>query len=354
MSAVLGAGLSSIPFVKSLARSSAANAPSEVGKRKLGTLEVSGIGMGCMSMTSGSYNPPRSKSDMIPVIRGAFDSGVTFFDTAEVYGPFTDEEIVGEALQPIRDKVVIASKFGFSFDNGRRAGRDARPESIRRAVEGMLRRLKTDRIDLLYLHRLDPEVPIEDIAGTVGELIKEGKAVHFGLSEVSPQTIRKAHAVQRVTALQSEYSIIQRAIENQILDTCEELNIGFVPWGPVCRGFLTDRYNEYTRFSDDSRFSSVPYFTPEAIEAHMAILDLVREWGVRKNATPAQVSLAWLLAQKPFIVPIPGTTRLHHMKENMGALDISFSKDELDEIRNSISSIPLVGVREPESALVDA
>ena len=209
-------------------------------RRMLGTLEVSPIGLGCMSMTSGSYNPPRPKEEMIPVIRGAVDLGVTFFDTAEVYGPFTNEEYVGEALAPVRDQVVIASKFGFSFENGRRAGRNSRPEHIRKAVEGMLRRLQTDRIDLLYLHRVDPEVPIEDVAGTVSELIEEGKALHFGLSETSPETIRRAHAVQRVTALQTEYSLIQRFPENEILDTCEELGIGFVPWGPVCRGFLGD------------------------------------------------------------------------------------------------------------------
>lgn len=322
-------------------------------KRKLGSLEVSPVGLGCMSMTSGSYNPPRSKEEMIPVIRGAVDLGVTFFDTAEVYGPFTNEELVGEALAPVRDQVVIASKFGFGFTNGERAGRNSRPEHIRQAVEGMLKRLQTDRIDLLYLHRLDPNVPVEEVAGTVSELIKEGKALHFGLSEVSPATIRRAHAVQPVTALQSEYSLVQRALENEVLDTCEELSIGFVPWGPVCRGFLGDKFDEFSRFSEESRLSEVPYFTPEAIDANMALLFLVRDWARRKDATPAQISLAWLLAQKPFIVPIPGTTKLHHMRENMGALDISFTEEELREFRNAFSKIELAGVRTSESALVD-
>ena len=330
---------------------------SELGFRILGAgkhaLKVSPIGLGCMSMTSGSYNPPRSKDSMIPVIRGAVERGVTCFDTAEVYGPFTDEEIVGEALAPVRDQVVICSKFGFGFVNGQRGGRDARPESIRKAVEGMLMRLRTDRIDLLYLHRVDPEVPVEEVAGTVRELIKEGKALHFGLSEAAPETIRRAHAVQPVTALQSEYSLVERVIEYKILETCEELGIGFVPWGPVCRGFLCDKFNEYSRFSDDSRFASVPYFTPEAIKQHMLLLDLVRDWSVRKGATPAQLSLAWLLAQKPWIVPIPGTTKLHHLEEDLGALEISFTPGELVEFRNAFEKIELIGVRDPDTVLTD-
>jgi aryl-alcohol dehydrogenase-like predicted oxidoreductase len=357
-SVLAGVGLSSVSSAWAATKpntSKGSNSPAATinEKRKLGSLEVSPIGLGCMSMTSGSYNPPRSKEEMIPVIRGAVDLGVTFFDTAEVYGPFTNEELVGEALAPVRNQVVIASKFGFNFTNGERSGRNSRPEYIRQAVEGMLKRLQTDRIDLLYLHRLDPNVPIEDVAGTVSELIKEGKALHFGLSEVSPATIRRAHAVQPVTALQSEYSLVQRALENEVLDTCEELGIGFVPWGPVCRGFLGDKFDEYSRFSEESRLSEVPYFTPEAIEAHMELLFLVRDWARRKEATPAQVSLAWLMAQKPFIVPIPGTTKLHHMKENMGALDIQFSEEELREFRNAFSKIELVGVRSPESALTD-
>ncbi|MBT8308013.1 MAG: aldo/keto reductase [Maribacter sp.] len=357
-SALFGAGIVASP----IAFANEKNLPEKIedsksafktDKRMLGALEVSPIGLGCMSMKSGSYNPPRDAKDMIPVIRGAFDLGVTFFDTAEVYGPFTDEELVGEALQPIRDQAVIASKFGFELSTGSRGGRNSKPENIRSAVEGMLKRLRTDRIDLLYLHRLDPNVPIEDVAGTVKDLIKEGKALHFGLSEVSPTTIRKAHDEQPVAALQSEYSIIQRALENEVIDTCGELGIGFVPWGPVCRGFLGDKFNEHSRFSSDSRLSQVPYFTPEAIEAHMEVLTLVREWGRKKDATPAQIALAWVMAQKPFIVPIPGTTKLHHVKENQGALDISFTDAELKEFRADLEKIELVGVREPETALID-
>lgn len=357
-SALLGAGMAAAPLAFANENHSSSEKPIKnpaisKGKRMLGTLEVSPIGLGCMSMKSGSYNPPRDKKDMIPVIRGAVDLGVTFFDTAEVYGPFTDEELVGEALSPVRDQVVIASKFGFDFANGSRAGRNSRPEHIRKAVEGMLKRLRTDRIDLLYLHRLDPNVPVEDVAGTAKNLIQEGKALHFGLSEVSPETIRKAHAEQRVSALQSEYSLIQRALENEVIDTCGELGIGFVPWGPVCRGFLGDKFNEYSRFSDDSRFAAVPYFTPEAIKAHMEVLILVREWARKKNATPAQISLAWLLAQRPYIVPIPGTTKLHHVKENQGALSISFTDAELKDFREALEKITLVGVRNPETALID-
>ena len=355
---LLGAGMAAAPFAfagnhNSSGEEIVKNQPQSQGKRMLGTLEVSAIGLGCMSMKSGSYNPPRDKKDMIPVIRGAVDLGVTFFDTAEVYGPFTDEELVGEALAPMRDQVVIASKFGFDFNNGQRAGRNSRPEHIRKAVEGMLKRLRTDRIDLLYLHRLDPNVPVEDVAGTVKDLIKEGKALHFGLSEVSPETIRKAHAEQVVSALQSEYSLIQRALENEVIDTCGELGIGFVPWGPVCRGFLGDKFNEHSRFSSDSRLAAVPYFTPEAIKAHMEVLVLVREWARKKNATPAQISLAWLLAQKPHIVPIPGTTKLHHVKENMGALNIQFTDMELKEFRGALEKIPLSGVRSSETAFID-
>lgn len=322
-------------------------------RRKLGSLEVSPIGLGCMSMTSGHYNPPRSNEEMVPVIRGAVDQGVTFFDTAEYYGPFSNEALVGRALAPVRNQVAIATKFGFQFEGEKPVGRNSRPEHVRRAVEGMLKRLQTDRIDLLYLHRLDPNVPVEDVAGTVSELIKEGKALHFGLSEVSPQTLRRAHAVQPVTALQSEYSLIQRVHENQVLDTCEELGVGFVPWGPVSRGFLADKFNEYSRFSKESRHSEVPYFEPEALQVNMKLLGLVRDLGRRKGVSPAQFSLAWLLAQKPFIVPIPGTTKLHHMKENIGALDVKFSQEELKEFRNAFSRIELVGVRSSESALTD-
>ena len=357
-SALFGAGMAAAPLAFASENHSFTKKPIKSpvvrdGKRMLGTLEVSPIGLGCMSMKSGSYNPPRDKKDMIPVIRGAVDLGVTFFDTAEVYGPFTDEELVGEALAPVRDQVVIASKFGYDLTSGQRGGRNSKPEFIKQAVEGMLKRLRTDRIDLLYLHRVDPNVPVEDVAGTVKELIKEGKALHFGLSEVSPATIRKAHAEQTVAAVQSEYSLIERAMENQVIDTCGELGIGFVPWGAVNRGFLGDKFNEYSRFSEDSRFASVPYFTPDAIKTHMEVLILVREWARKKDATPAQIALAWVMAQKPYIVPIPGTTKLHHMKENMGALDIKFTDTELKEFREALEKLPLVGVRGPEPALVD-
>lgn len=321
--------------------------------RFLGKLEVSPQGLGCMSMTSKSYNPVRRKEDMIPVIRGAFDRGVTFFDTAEVYGPFTNEEYVGEALVPIRNKVILASKLGFSFEEGGRNGRDSRPQNMRRALEGMLKRLRTDRIDLLYLHRKDPNVPIEDVAGTMKEFIQQGKIRYYGLSEVSLDNVRMAHAVHPVSALQNEYSIIERVHENGSLQLCEELGIGFVPWCPVVRGFMSDRYNEFTRFSEDSRFVAVPYFTPEAIKQHMQVLDLVRDWSVKKNITPIQFSLAWLMAQKPFIVPIPGTTRLHHLQENLGANNVQLTADELSAFRKELEKIPLIGVRKPDSILQD-
>jgi len=349
---VLGSKLSSANTLSLM--DSASKNPAKLPTRKLGTLEVSAIGLGCMSMTSGAYNPPREKAEMVEVIRGAYDSGITFFDTAEIYGPFTNEEYVGEALKPFRDKVVIGSKFGFKYENGRSTGKDSRPESIRKAVEGMLRRLQTDRIDLLYCHRVDPAVPVEDIAGTVKQLIAEGKALHFGLSEVSPQTIRKAHAVQKVTSIQSEYSILERVQENQVLETCEELGIGFSPWGPLARGFLGDKFNEYSRFTEDSRHSQVNYMKPEAIITNMKILAMVRSWARKKNATPAQIAIAWLMEQKPWIVSIPGTTKLHHVKENIGALDITITNNEIAEIRNSIKSIEIAGVREPDSALGDS
>ena len=321
--------------------------------RRLGELEVSPIGLGCMSMSSGSYNPPRPKEEMIPVIRGAVDRGVTFFDTAEFYGPFTNEELVGEALADVRDEVVIATKFGFTFEDGRPTGRSSRPEHIRRVVDEMLGRLQTDRIDLLYQHRVDPEVPIEDVAGTVKDLIEEGKVLHFGLSEASPETIRRAHAVQPVAALQSQYSLLERVTENGMLDVCEELGIGFVPWGPVGRAFLTDRFNEWSRFADEDRRSEVAQFTPEALANNMALIDLIRAWSVRKETTPAAFSLAWLLAQKPFIVPIPGTTKLHHLEEDLGALEVELSEDELSEFRTALEEIEVRGSREPASVNTD-
>lgn len=321
--------------------------------RKLGKLEVSGIGLGCMSMTSNSYNPPREKSAMVKVIRGAVDRGITFFDTAEFYGPFTNEEYVGEALKPIRNKIVLASKMGFKFENGKSTGRDSRPESIRKAVDGMLGRLQTDRIDLLYLHRVDPQVPIEEVAGTVKDLIKQGKVIHFGLSEASHENIRKAHREQTVSALQNEYSLLERVHENGTLDLCEELGIGFVPWCPVGRGFLADKFNEYTRFAPESRFAAVQTFSPEGIKKNMLLLDVIREWSDRKGITPVQFSLAWLMAQKPWIVPIPGTTKLHHLEENLGAFNVSFSTSELTEFRTALEKINVFGVRAQESASKD-
>jgi aryl-alcohol dehydrogenase-like predicted oxidoreductase len=290
---------------------------------------------------------------MIAHIRQAVERGVTFFDTAEVYGPFTSEELVGEALAPFKGKVVIATKFGFNFQDGRTSGRNSRPENIRRAVEGSLKRLKIESIDLLYQHRADPNVPVEDVAGTVRDLIKEGKVKNFGLSEMSPRTIRRAHAVQPVAAVQSEYSLMERVVENGILSTCEELGIAFVPWGPTARAFLTDRFNEYSRFAQEDRRASVPMFTPEALKANMPLLALARDWALRKGVTPAQFSLSWLLAQKPFIVPIPGTTNPHHLIENLGAAGVKFTADELREIRAGVSKIKVQGARAPESALVD-
>ena len=322
-------------------------------RRKLGSLEVSSLGLGCMSMVAGFYNPARPKQEMVTLIRAAVERGVTFFDTAEVYGPFTSEEIVGEALEPFKGKVVIASKFGFAFQGNQTTGRNSRPDNIRRALEGSLRRLRVEAIDLYYLHRVDPNVPIEDVAGTVKELIKEGKVKHFGLSEAAPKTIRRAHAVQPVTALQTEYSLIERAPENGILSTCEELGIGFVPWGPLHRAFLTGIFSENSKFEAPDRRASVPSFTPEALKANMPVLDLVREWAKRKGVSPAQFSLGWLMAQKPWIVPIPGTTNPRHLVENLGAGSVEFTPDELTEIRAAVSKIKAQGVRAPESVLTD-
>lgn len=316
--------------------------------RKIGSLEVSAIGLGCMSM-AGVYNPPQDKAEMIKLIRNAVENGVDFFDTAEVYGPFYSEEIVGEALKPYRNKVNIASKFGFSYNGNNVTGRDSSPQHIRSAVEGSLKRLQIESIDLLYLHRMDPNVRIEDIAGTVKELINEGKVINFGLSEVSPETIRKAHAVQPVAALQSEYSMLERVMEFDILPLCEELGIAFVPWGPLCRGMLTGRFDENYIPEPDFRRAGVPYFTPEALQANLKVTDLAKEWALKKNATPAQIALAWLTAQKPFIVPIPGTTNQNHLMENIGALNVEFTNTELKELRTSLEAIPTIGFRNPES-----
>ncbi|MCJ7465190.1 MAG: aldo/keto reductase, partial [Maribacter sp.] len=300
-------------------------------KRKLGnTLEVSAIGLGCMGMSFG-YGPAGEKSEMIKVIRSAVELGVTFFDTAEVYGPFTNEELVGEALAPFKNKVVIATKFGFDFDRtqNKQTGIKSRPENIRLATEGYLKRLKVETIDLLYQHRVDPNVPIEDVAGTVQDLIKEGKVKHFGLSEAGAQTIRRAHAVQPVTALQSEYSLWTRKHEREIIPTIEELGIGLVAYSPLEKGFLTGKIDESTQFAEGDIRNILPRYTAEARVANKALLDIINEFAKQKKATPAQIALAWVLAQKPWIVPIPGTTKLHRLKENIGAAAISLSKEEL-------------------------
>ena len=320
--------------------------------RKIGSLNVSPIGLGCMGM-AGTYNLPMPKAEMAKVFAKAVDSGVTFFDTAEVYGPFLSEEIVGEGLAPFKGKINIATKFGFDLSSGQRGGRNSKPDTIRKAVEGSLKRLKIETIDLCYLHRLDPNSPIEDVAGTVKDLIKQGKIRNFGLSEVSPATIHKAHAIQHVAALQTEYSLIERVAENQLLDTCQELGIAFVPWGPTCRGMLTGRFNENSTFESFDRRGSVAYFTPAALKANMEVVRLVQTWAKRKGVTPVQFSLAWLLAQKPFIVPIPGTTNSNHLTENIGAWNVKFAAKELADFRTELSKIKVEGVRSPESALVD-
>jgi aryl-alcohol dehydrogenase-like predicted oxidoreductase len=320
-------------------------------KRKLGNsnLEVSVIGLGCMSMSFG-YGPPGDRQEMIGVIRAAAERGVTFFDTAEMYGPFTNEELVGEALAPFRGQVVIATKFGFKIDaTGREAGLDSRPEHIKQVAEASLKRLTVDAIDLFYQHRVDPDVPIEDVAGAVKDLIQAGKVKHFGLSEAGVQTIRRAHAVQPVTALQSEYSLWWREPEADVLPTLEELGIGFVPFSPLGKGFLTGKIDENTKFDSTDFRNVVPRFTPEARKANKALVDLLGAIAARNNATPAQLALAWLLAQKPWIVPIPGTTKLRRLEENIGAAAIQLTSDDLREIDRAASKIPVQGARYPEN-----
>jgi aryl-alcohol dehydrogenase-like predicted oxidoreductase len=320
-------------------------------KRKLGqsNLEVSALGLGCMGMSFG-YGPAGEKQEMISVIRAARERGVTFFDTAEVYGPFTNEELVGEALAPFRGKVAIATKFGFKLDpnTGKQAGLDSRPEHIKEVAEASLKRLKTDVIDLFYQHRVDPNVPIEDVAGAVKELIQQGKVKHFGLSEAGVQTIRRAHKVQPVTALQSEYSLWWREPEAEVIPTLEELGIGFVPFSPLGKGFLTGKISEDTQFDKSDFRNIVPRFTPENRKANQALVDLIRKIAEGKKATPAQIALAWLLAQKPWIVPIPGTTKLARLEENLGAVSVSLTSDDLREIENAASKIAVVGARYPE------
>ncbi len=311
-------------------------------------LEVSALGLGCMGMSYG-YGPAADKQEMISLIRAAVERGVTFFDTAEAYGPFKNEELVGEALAPFRGQVVIATKFGFKFGpKGEQVGQDSRPEHIREVAEASLRRLQVDAIDLLYQHRVDTEVPIEDVAGTVKELIQEGKVKHFGLSEAGAQTIRRAHAVQPVTALQSEYSVWWRRPETQVLPTLEELGIGFVPFSPLGRGFLTGKIDEHTTFDSSDFRNIVPRFTTENRKANKALVDLLATIGKRRQATPAQVALAWLLAQKPWIVPIPGTTKLSRLEENLGAAAVELTPADLREIEDAASKITVHGARYPE------
>jgi len=318
-------------------------------KRALGksNLEVSDLGLGCMGLSFG-YGPAVDKQDGIGLIRKAVDLGITFFDTAEAYGPFTNEELVGEALAPFRDRVVIATKFGFTFEPNGSRGLDSRPAHVKEVAEASLKRLKTDVIDLFYQHRVDPNVPIEDVAGAVKDLIKEGKVKHFGLSEAGVQTIRRAHAVQPVTALQSEYSLWWRAPESEVLPTLEELGIGFVPFSPLGKGFLTGKIDENTTFDSSDFRNIVPRFTPEARKANQALVELLRTIAARKNATPAQIALAWLLAQKPWIVPIPGTTKLSRLEENVGAASTTLTPDDLRDIDRSASQITVQGARYPE------
>jgi aryl-alcohol dehydrogenase-like predicted oxidoreductase len=322
-------------------------------KRKLGksNLEVSAVGLGCMGM-SFSYGPPKDKQEMTSLLRAAVERGITFFDTAEVYGPFTNEELVGEALAPFRKQVVIATKFGFDLSGSDKrpgaAGLNSRPEHIKQAVEGSLKRLKVGTIDLLYQHRVDPNVPIEDVAGAVKELIHQGKVKHFGLSEAGVQTIRRAHAVQPVAVLQSEYSLWTRTPEKEVIPTLEELGIGLVPYSPLGKGFLTGKMDEKTTFDSSDFRSTLPRFTPEALKANQALIDLLGSIAERKKATPAQIALAWLLAQKPWIVPIPGTTKLHRLDENIGASAVELTPGDLREIESAASKIKVHGARYPE------
>ena len=314
-------------------------------KRNLGGLEVSALSSGCMSI-SANYGPPADRAQGIKTIRTAYEKGVTFFDTAEVYGPYTNEDLVGEALEPFRNKVAIATKFGFELEDPK-GGLNSRPDRIKKVVEASLKRLKTDHVDLYYQHRVDPNVPIEDVAGTIKDLMKEGKVLHFGLSEASAKTIRKANTVQPVSAIQTEYSIMERDVEhNGVLAVCEELGIGFVPWGPVGMGYLTGKINASTKFDPKSDLrSGFDRFSPENIEANMPIVEFLKRFAARKNATPAQISLTWLLAQKPFIVPIPGTRNIDHLTENLGAIDIELSPTDLNEIETAMDKIKVHGGR---------
>jgi len=323
--------------------------PDNMQKRMLGRdgLEVSALGFGCMGISFG-YGQPATREDGIAIIRAAVDGGVTFFDTAEAYGPFANEELVGEALAPVRDQVVIATKFGFKFEGGKQAGLDSRPSHIREVAEASLKRLKTDRIDLFYQHRVDPEVPIEEVAGAVQDLIREGKVARFGLSEAGVQTIRRAHTVQPVAALQSEYSLWWREPERDVLPALAELGIGFVPFSPLGKGFLTGKIDEKTTFDPTDFRNVVPRFTEDNRKANLAFVDWLKGFAARKHATPAQIALAWLLAQQPWIVPIPGTTKRHRLEENLGAARVQLTADDLREIDREASRIEVHGARYPE------
>ena len=333
---------------------SGANTPAGIARRKLGKLEVSSIGLGCMQMAGPIYGAQVERKEMVALARGAVDLGVTFLDTAEAYGPFTSEEILGEALQGIRDKVVIATKFGFDIDlqTGQRTGAtNSRPEHIKQVTDAMLKRLRTDHIDLLYQHRVDPKVPIEDVAGAVRDLIQAGKVKHFGLSEAGVKTIRRAHAVQPVAAVQSEYSLFWRGPEKELLPTLEELGIGFVAFSPLGAGWLTGSIDQNTKFEQGDFRNSVPRFTPEARKANYALVDVVKAAAAKKEVSPAQVALAWVLAQKPWIVPIPGTTKLRHVESNAGATRIVFSADELRDLTAAAAAVKIEGDRLPQRAL---
>jgi aryl-alcohol dehydrogenase-like predicted oxidoreductase len=323
-------------------------------RRKLGKLEVSSVGLGCQDLTGTYYATAPSRPEMIKLIRTAYEHGVTFFDAAEAYGPFEIERILGEGLAPFRDKVAVTSKFGWNIDQetGKRLpGLNSRPEHIRVVVDGMLKRLKSDHIDLLYQHRVDPKVPIEDVAGTVKDLISKGKVLHFGLSEMGPRTLRRAHAVQPVTAVQNEHSLLWRGSEAEIIPICEELGIGFVCWSPLGMGFLTGTIDATTRFAKNDFRASVPRFSPENLAANMPLVELLRKWAKRKEATPGQIALAWLMAQKPWIVPIPGTTKMPHLLENAGAAAVAFTPAEFAELNASLSGIKIHGLRLPQQVL---
>ncbi|XWW46847.1 aldo/keto reductase [Fibrella sp. USSR17] len=347
-------GVSNAKPVMSTGDQSNAQVTAKPGRRKLGTLEVSSIGLGVQNMSRTYQTTIPSRTQMHTIIRTAFDQGVTLFDAAEAYGPFEVERILGEALVPIRNKVVIETKFGWNIDQktGQRLpGLNSRPEHIKEVVDGMLTRLRTDRIDLLYQHRVDPAVPIEDVAGAIKDLIKAGKVLHYGLSEPGPQTVRRAHAVHPVTAIQNEYSLLWRGPEQVILPLCQELGIGFVPWSPLGVGFLTGAIDANTRYAPGDIRGMESRFSPENITHNLALLDVVKSWAAKKKATPAQVSLAWLLAQKPWIVPIPGTTQMEHMLENVGAADVRFTADELTQFNAEVAKIEVKGERLPQMVL---